>query len=145
MDGASACLIYNYSMKINRVLALVFAFFLFACQPTTPLAVTIIDQDKVITRNLGLARTITATLEPMGQHPRVSHARSIGMIWAWDVETSLPDFSQRYHRNALKHGVLLRPIGKTIYIMPPYVINKNDAELLARGALAALDETLAQE
>ena len=42
-------LIYNYSMKINRVLALVFAFFLFACQPTTPLAVTIIDQDKVIT------------------------------------------------------------------------------------------------
>ncbi|MEP7136989.1 MAG: ubiquitin-like domain-containing protein [Chloroflexota bacterium] len=36
-------------MKINRVLALVFAFCLFACQPTTPPTVTIIDNDKVIT------------------------------------------------------------------------------------------------
>lgn len=36
-------------MKTNRVLAFVFAIFLFACQPITAPTVTIIDQDKVIT------------------------------------------------------------------------------------------------
>jgi len=36
-------------MKINYGLALVFVFFLFACQPTTPPTVTIIDNDKTIT------------------------------------------------------------------------------------------------
>ena len=36
-------------MKFNRVLALAFVLFLFACQPTTPPAITIIDRDQVIT------------------------------------------------------------------------------------------------
>jgi len=36
-------------MKINRGLALIFAFFLFACQPTTPATATIIDNRKPIT------------------------------------------------------------------------------------------------
>ena len=48
MDGASACLIYNYRMKINRGLALFLTFFLFACQPTTPPTVTIIDNGNPI-------------------------------------------------------------------------------------------------
>lgn len=36
-------------MKLNRCLALALTLFLFACQPTTPPTVTIIDNDKVIT------------------------------------------------------------------------------------------------
>ena len=49
MDGASACLIYNYLMKLNRGLALLLAFFLFACQPTTRPTVTIIENGNAIT------------------------------------------------------------------------------------------------
>ena len=36
-------------MKLNHRLALILVFFLFACQPTTPPTVTIIDNDKTIT------------------------------------------------------------------------------------------------
>jgi resuscitation-promoting factor RpfB len=43
VDGAFTCLIYNYIMKLNRCLALALGFLLFACQPTTPPTVTIID------------------------------------------------------------------------------------------------------
>src|SRR5258706_5976837 len=42
-------LIYNNKMKINRRLALLLISFLFACQPTTHPAVTIIDNTKTIT------------------------------------------------------------------------------------------------
>jgi len=39
--------IYNCLMKINRGLALILTFLLFACQPVTPPTVTIIDNNKV--------------------------------------------------------------------------------------------------
>jgi adenosylmethionine-8-amino-7-oxononanoate aminotransferase len=67
------------------------------------------------------------------------------MIWAWDVDTTSPYFSRRYHQHALAQGVLLRPIGNTIYAMPPYVMDEDTAGHLARGALAALEATLAEE
>mgnify|MGYP006208306691 CR=1 FL=1 len=44
----------------------------------------------------------------------------------------LPDFGRRYARHALAQGLLLRPIGHTLYAMPPYVIDEAEGELLAR-------------
>jgi len=50
MDGASACLIYTYYMKLNRGLVLLLTFFLFACQPAASQpSITIIDNNSVIT------------------------------------------------------------------------------------------------
>ena len=66
------------------------------------------------------------------------------MIWAWDIDGAAPDFARRYARRALAHGLLLRPIGRTLYAMPPYVLDDDAAAHLGRGALAALDETLAE-
>ena len=91
------------------------------------------------------ATRLAAQFELLTHHPRVRHARRQGMIFAWDVATSLPDFARRYTCHALAHGVLLRPIGHTLYAMPPYVISATEGEILASGALAALDATLAEE
>jgi adenosylmethionine---8-amino-7-oxononanoate aminotransferase len=43
------------------------------------------------------------------------------------------------HRGALDRGLLLRPIGNTVYFMPPYVIAEEHAELLVEGTAALLD------
>lgn len=71
------------------------------------------------------------------------------MIWAWDIDTTLPDFARRYGRAALERGLLLRPIGRTLYLMPPYAIDPagedGSGAFLARTALEALEATLAQE
>jgi adenosylmethionine-8-amino-7-oxononanoate aminotransferase len=67
------------------------------------------------------------------------------MIWAWDVHTTLPDFARRYHRHAMARGLLLRPIGTTLYAMPPYVLDDEAVQHLAVNALAALNATLAEE
>ena len=103
------------------------------------------EQNDVLAQNAVLAQTISQALAPLTCHARVTNARQLGMIWAWDVNTALPDFSRRYHQHALAHGVLLRPIGTTIYAMPPYVMTAETAEHLARGALSALNATLAEE
>ena len=42
-------------------------------------------------------------------------------------------------------GLLLRPISNTLYAMPPYLLDEEAVQHLAASALAALEDTLAQE
>lgn len=103
------------------------------------------DQEDALARNRATAQVLDALLAPLSAHPRVRHARRQGMIWAWDITTSLPDFARRYQGHALARGLVLRPIGKTLYFMPPYVLDDEAMQHLAHGALAALEATLAEE
>ncbi|HEV8691802.1 MAG TPA: adenosylmethionine--8-amino-7-oxononanoate transaminase [Ideonella sp.] len=105
----------------------------------------LIERSDAIANNRVTAERLAAAFEPLSTHPRVRHARRQGMIFAWDVVSSLPDFARRYASHALAQGLLLRPIGHTLYAMPPYVIDESEGEPLARGALAALEATLAEE
>ena len=105
----------------------------------------LIEQTGVIAENRRTSERLAAQFAKLSAHERVRHARRQGMIFAWDVATSLPDFARRYARHALGHGLLLRPIGHTLYAMPPYVIDEDEGEQLARGAWAALEATLAEE
>jgi adenosylmethionine---8-amino-7-oxononanoate aminotransferase len=105
----------------------------------------LIEQTDVLATNLITGARLAQQFEGLSTHPRVRHARRQGMIFAWDVPNHLPDFARRCARHALAHGVLLRPIGHTLYAMPPYVISEAEGEHLARGALAALNATLAEE
>lgn len=103
------------------------------------------DQTDALHRNVGVGERLAMQFAPITQHPRVRFARRQGMVFAWDVKSSLPDFARRYARHALAKGLLLRPIGHTLYAMPPYVITEEEGDWLAQGALAALQATLAEE
>lgn len=102
------------------------------------------ERDDVLRRNQATAAKLDAAFAPLSQHPRVRHARRIGMVWAWDIADVPADFARRYSRHALAQGLLLRPIGNTLYAMPPYVIDDEATACLASGALAALEATLAE-
>ena len=69
------------------------------------------------------------------------------MIWAFDAiiddEEKAATFSRRFHEIALKHELLLRPIGTTIYLMPPYVLDDDELVHLAKATQAAFNETMA--
>lgn len=98
----------------------------------------------VLARNRLRAARFTQLAQPLSQHPRIKASRHIGMIWAWDVDTTEPTFAARYHQAALRAGLLLRPIGTTLYAMPPYVLSDADQQCLADGLLSVLDEVLAE-
>src|SRR5690606_19920524 len=74
----------------------------------------IFDTDDVLARNRDYAARMNAALAPLQNHPAVRHLRHVGMIWAFDVVADA-DFGQRYASAALARGVLLRPIGNTVY------------------------------
>ncbi len=98
--------------------------------------------DARMTANAALASRLDAVFEPLYRHPRLRHGRHIGMIWAWDVQDAPVDFARRFGLEALERGVLLRPIGSTLYFMPPYVIDEAAGEHLLQATLGALRATL---
>nr|NIO41687.1 aminotransferase class III-fold pyridoxal phosphate-dependent enzyme [Burkholderiales bacterium] len=103
----------------------------------------IFESDDVLSTNRARARNILAASQPLQDHLRVHNLRQTGMITAFDVQTDDPLFSRRYHFAALEEGLMLRPIGNTVYFMPPYVITDTDIEHMISGARRALLSTLA--
>lgn len=102
------------------------------------------DKLDALERNRELARALDQAFLPVTHHPRVRHARRLGMIWAWDVEQAPPGFAASYRRHALSQGLLLNPLGNTIYAMPPYVLDTEDVQHFGRAASLVLEATLAE-
>jgi len=75
--------------------------------------------------------------------PRVAHLRQRGMILAFDVPEAPPRFAERFHLAARAHELLIRPIGNTVYLMPPYLIDDATAAFLAQAVTATLNDVLA--
>jgi adenosylmethionine---8-amino-7-oxononanoate aminotransferase len=102
----------------------------------------IFAQDRVLTVNVARSARIDALLQPLAEHPRVRHYRRRGMIFAFDVDAD-PGFGRRFHRAALAREALLRPIGNTVYLMPPYIIDDAETEQICHVVATALEEALA--
>lgn len=99
-------------------------------------------ENDVIAVNRETSQKIAAALAPLGDHPNVRHLRQRGMIAAFDVVTEDPYFSRRFYRAALDQGALIRPIGNTVYWMPPYIVGDAEIAQLAHATQAALGAAL---
>ncbi len=99
----------------------------------------IFEQDGVIEANRAKAAYLNRALEPLAAHPKVKNLRHIGMIWAFEVDSADAGLGGRIYREALGRELLLRPIGNTVYFMPPYVIEEPELDLLAARTLEIVE------
>ncbi len=90
------------------------------------------------------AEHLRSAFLPLAAHPRVTGLRQTGTVLAFDVSNPGERFAERFHLAARRHELLIRPIGATVYLMPPYLLNEALAGWLARQVQAVLDEVLAQ-
>lgn len=78
-------------------------------------------------------------------HPKLAHPRKLGNILAFDLagegkeDRYLADIGFEIKKNAPEHGLLIRPLGNCLYVLPPYCIIQQDVELLTEGLEAILD------
>jgi adenosylmethionine-8-amino-7-oxononanoate aminotransferase len=56
--------------------------------------------------------------------PKAIKRRSIGTVTAFDVESE--DRANFVVNKAWENGIFLRPLGKTIYLFPPYCVGDDD-------------------
>lgn len=104
-------------------------------------------RDDVLARNARNSAALRDALAPLAAHPQVRHLRERGTLFAFDVALdgdAARGFSRRFFEHALERELLLRPIGTTVYLMPPYVMSDDDIAWLARRTCDTLDATLSE-
>jgi len=86
----------------------------------------IFDTEPVFERIAAIEQVHAARLREFAAHPGVADVRHIGSVAA--IELKVPDagylssLRPRLYEFYLNRGVLLRPLGNVVYILPPYVI-----------------------
>lgn len=130
-DSASQAFLHSHSFSGNPL----------ACRAALAV-LDVLEQDQVLLANRLRARRLTERLQPLLALPQVRHFRQLGMIWAWDIAAAPADFSRQVYRIGLRHGLMLRPIGNTVYLMPPYLLSDDDIEILATGVMDVMRAVL---
>ena len=104
------------------------------------------ESANVLAENARKSSALFDALAPLAEHPAVRNMRRCGTIMAFDValETEAArTFSRRFFEAALKRELLLRPIGTTVYLMPPYVLDDETIALAAARTRETFEATLA--
>ncbi len=94
----------------------------------------------ILNANRAKAAYFNRISQPLRDHPAVRNFRNTGMIWAFEVDSPHPDFAQRCFSLGLAHELLLRPMGETVYFMPPYVVTEEEMNLLATRTLHIVNQ-----
>ncbi|MEO6352588.1 MAG: adenosylmethionine--8-amino-7-oxononanoate transaminase [Burkholderiaceae bacterium] len=106
----------------------------------------IFEQDDVLHRNRLRAERLSAALAPLAGHDKVRNFRQCGMIWAFDAviddAAAAATFSRRFFSAALDNELLLRPIGSTVYLMPPYILSDDEIDTLASSTRSVFEQVL---
>ncbi|MBI5436599.1 MAG: adenosylmethionine--8-amino-7-oxononanoate transaminase [Nitrosomonadales bacterium] len=99
----------------------------------------IFAQDDVLNTNYSKAAYFNRIAAPLREYHKVRNFRNTGMIWAFEVESPHVDFAQRCFALALQQELLLRPMGNTVYFMPPYVIGEEEMQMLVERTLGIVE------
>ena len=107
----------------------------------------IFREDDVLNRNRELATKLTIAMAPLAEHERTHNFRQRGMIFAFDAiepdAARAASFSRRFFSAAVENELLLRPIGRTVYVMPPYVLDEEEIALLGTRVRSVFESVIA--
>jgi adenosylmethionine---8-amino-7-oxononanoate aminotransferase len=90
----------------------------------------IFDDEPVFDRINTIARTTGERLAQFRAMPQVGDTRQIGTVGAIELRAEDPGYLSamrpKLYNFFLERGVLLRPLGNVVYVLPPYVISPEE-------------------
>jgi adenosylmethionine-8-amino-7-oxononanoate aminotransferase len=102
-------------------------------------------------QNRNLGHLLWMNVAELLRHPHVAEVRQQGMILAIELAQDargrkpFPREQRRglrVYRHGLDKGVLLRPLGDVIYLMPPYILTGEETRLMTQTAIAGIEQAV---
>lgn len=111
----------------------------------------IFTQENTLANNQKLSLVMQQQLQQLQQHPHISNIRQTGMIAAFDVVQSTgqpyinePQRIRAIAQQALKNGLLIRPIANHIYFIPPYCIKAEEIQQMFATTIQAVEHVMSK-
>lgn len=98
--------------------------------------------DEIQARILEISAQHLAFENRIKQHKNVNSTRCLGVIFALDLYVEMDRYGRlrdKLYNYFMAEGVFLRPLGNTIYILPPYVISNTELERIYEVIETALE------
>ena len=111
-------------------------------------SLALFGETNALSANGVLAQLLWAHTAPLRAHRHVAEVRQTGLILAVEMvrqagsREPFPAAERRgliAYRHALSKGVVLRPLGNVLYLMPPYAISGKEAQLMCEVLCEAVD------
>ena len=103
----------------------------------------IFEREPVFDRIAMIARIHRERLDAIRNHPAVGEVRSIGTMAAVELHADDPGYASKLRPKLYKFfidsGVLLRPLGNIVYVLPPYVISPDELNYVHDRIAESLD------
>jgi len=108
-------------------------------------------QQNWMQHNRDLGHLLWMSVAELLKHPNVAEVRQQGMIVAIELAADargrkpFPREQRRglrVYQHGLKHGVLLRPLGDVVYLMPPYILSAEEVKLMTQTAVAGIEQAV---
>ena len=103
----------------------------------------IFGREPVFDRIATIARIHCERLAAIRNHPAVGDVRSIGTMAAIELKADDPGYASklrpRLYKFFIDAGVLLRPLGNIVYVLPPYAISPGELNYVHDRIAESLD------
>ena len=107
----------------------------------------IFETEQVLEKNQLRSQDLANAFAWAKADERLEHWRQQGMILAFDIQKSYLKnaiaFPREMFAKSLEEGILIRPIGNTIYVMPPYILSTEETLQMGKSVQRALEKVLA--
>ncbi|SDH87475.1 adenosylmethionine-8-amino-7-oxononanoate aminotransferase [Chryseobacterium taeanense] len=82
--------------------------------------------------------------EILRRHSKVENVRQTGTILAWEIISSgktsyFNDIVKMLYKEFLNRGIILRPLGNVMYLVPPYCITSEELDFIYHQIIEVLD------
>jgi adenosylmethionine-8-amino-7-oxononanoate aminotransferase len=100
----------------------------------------VFEQDRIVEKAARAGARLRELVEPMRTLPAVKDVRCLGLIAAVELHPA-EGRPRRVRERLLADGILLRPLGDVVYLLPPLTIADAELERLVEALRAAVEST----
>lgn len=125
--GKAGCFMHGPTFMANPL----------ACAVATA-SMEILERNEWQAQTQAIEKQFSQLLPRLAEHPLVKEVRWLGAIGV--VEMTTPVDMEKIQAHFVKQGVWIRPFGKLIYMMPPFISQPQHIEKLVHAVESALND-----